>query len=53
MRDEMAAAMMPPVATAVSFPSDMSVMKAAFRDMSRAMRAEWELVESTFGLAPV
>ena len=53
VRDEMAAAMMPPVAAAVSFPPDMSVMKTAFRDMSRVMRAEWALIESTFGLAAV
>lgn len=53
LRDEMARAMMPPVATAVSFDSDMSVMKQAFKDMSRAMREEWALIETNFGLATV
>jgi 2-polyprenyl-6-methoxyphenol hydroxylase-like FAD-dependent oxidoreductase len=51
VRDEMARQMMPPVATVASFPGDMVVVKQAYRDMSRAMRDEFALVESTFGAA--
>ena len=49
VRDEMAAQMMPPVAAVASFPGDMPMVKSAFRGMSRAMRHETELIESTFG----
>jgi flavin-dependent dehydrogenase len=49
LRDEMAGQMMPPVAAAASFPGDMTVVRRAFRDMSRAMRHEFALVESRFG----
>jgi hypothetical protein len=45
----MAGQMMPPVAAAASFPGDMTVVRRAFRDMSRAMRHEFALVESRFG----
>ena len=48
-RDEMAAQMMPPVATVASFPGDMAIVKNGFREMSRAMRNETALIESTFG----
>jgi flavin-dependent dehydrogenase len=48
-RDEMAAMMMPPVATVASFPGDMAVVQQGFREMSRAMRHEVNLIESTSG----
>jgi flavin-dependent dehydrogenase len=44
LRDEMAAAMNPPVATVASLGSDMVAVEAAFRDMSRAMRDEQRLI---------
>ncbi len=47
-RDTLAAEMMPAVAGAAALPSDMSDLKRAFRDMSRAMRHEWELIDSRF-----
>lgn len=50
--DAMAAEMMPAVVGAAALPHDMSELQRAFRDMSRAMRHEWELIESRFG-APV
>lgn len=49
-RDEMASQMMPPVASVASFPGDMTTVKAGYRDMSRAMRHEIALIESTFGV---
>jgi flavin-dependent dehydrogenase len=49
VRDGMAAEMMPPVRSVASFPGDMDVVKAGFRDMSRAMRHETAFIESTFG----
>ena len=49
VRDEMAAQMMPPVVSVASFPGDLDVVQAGFRDMSRAMRTEISLIEWTFG----
>lgn len=51
-RDAMAAEMMPAVVGAAALPHDMNELQRAFRDMSRAMRHEWELIEARFG-APV
>ncbi len=48
LRDEMAAAMMPPVATVASLGSDMDIVEAAFRDMSRAMRDEQLLINDLY-----
>ena len=49
-RDRMAAEMMPPVAAVASFAGDMSAVEDGFRAMSTAMRREWQLIESTFGV---
>ena len=49
-RDQMAAEMMPPVVTVASFAGDMRAVKDGFRAMSAAMRTEWQLIESTFGV---
>ena len=49
-RDRMAAEMMPPVVAVASFGGDMRVVKDGFRAMSAAMRNEWQLIESTFGV---
>jgi hypothetical protein len=46
----MAAAMMPPAAAVASFAGDLEVTKAAFVEMSRAMRDEQRLIDN--GLAP-
>ena len=47
-RDEMAAAMMPPVARVAAFDSDLADVQNAFKQMSRAMRDEVALVEQRF-----
>ena len=49
-RDRMAAEMMPPVVAVASFAGDMSAVKDGFRAMSTAMRNEWQLIESSFGV---
>jgi 2-polyprenyl-6-methoxyphenol hydroxylase-like FAD-dependent oxidoreductase len=48
-RDEMAAAMMPSVAAIAALPDDMTLVQQGFRGMSRAMKAEHELIGSGFG----
>ena len=53
LRDAMALEMMPPVAVAAALPADMDELMGAFVGISEAMRAEWALIESEFGvLAP-
>jgi flavin-dependent dehydrogenase len=48
-RDEMAAAMMPSVAAIAALPDDLTLVQQGFRGMSRAMKAEHELIGSGFG----
>ena len=50
VRDGMAAAMMPPAAAVAGFTGDLDATKAAFVDMSRAMRDEQHLIDN--GLTP-
>ncbi len=49
LRDRLASSMMPPVAEVAAFTSQLPDVKRAFQAMNRAMREEWELVESGFG----
>lgn len=49
-RDSMANEMMPHVAAAAALPADMDELMGAFVGMSAAMRSEWELIESDFGV---
>jgi len=51
-RDAMAAAMMPPLARVAGFDLPLPQVKEAFRDMSLAMRDEWQLIVSTFDRRP-
>jgi flavin-dependent dehydrogenase len=49
-RDAMAGEMMPHVAVAAALPADMDQLMGAFIGMSAAMRSEWELIETEFGV---
>ncbi|MDJ0768512.1 MAG: NAD(P)/FAD-dependent oxidoreductase [Ilumatobacter sp.] len=48
-RDAMAARMMPPVARIASLPDEMGVVMSSFVEMTKALHAEWNLIESNFG----
>ena len=48
-RDEMAAKMLPAVAAAAALPTDMGVLKQAFRDMAGAMRHEMGVIADMWG----
>lgn len=52
VRDDLAAEMMPAVASACALPDDLARVRDAFRAMSAAMRREWQLIEAAF-VAPV
>ncbi|MGI9603761.1 MAG: NAD(P)/FAD-dependent oxidoreductase [Acidimicrobiales bacterium] len=47
-RDELAAPMIPAVATIASYDWDPAGVAGAYRDMSRAMRHEWDVLEARF-----
>jgi hypothetical protein len=48
----MAAAMMPPLEQVAGFDLPLPQVEEAFRDMSLAMRDEWQLIVSTFDRRP-
>lgn len=49
-RDAVAFDMMPHVATAAALPADMDELMGAFVGISEAMRSEWAMIESEFGV---